>query len=66
MMEKRTAESIDRSLKSISMSLEKMTRERTPMQTEIAVTSHVRSEEDIEKIANQIVSRFIEAGKADE
>ena len=65
-MEKRTAESMDRSLKSIAKSLEKMTRDKPPMQTEIVVNSSVRSEEDVEKIANQIVSRFVEAGKAGE
>lgn len=66
MMEKRTAESIDRSLKSIAKSLEKMTREKPHMQTETVINSFVRSEEDIEKIANKLVSRFVEAGKAGE
>lgn len=65
-MDNQTAKSIDRSLKSIAKSLEKMTREKPPMQTEIVVNSSVRSEEDVEKIASQIVSRFVEAGKAGE
>lgn len=65
-MDNQTAKSIDRSLKSIAKSLEKMTREKPPMQTETVINSFVRSEEDIEKIASQIVSRFVEAGKAGE
>lgn len=66
MMDNQTAKSIDRSLKSIAKSLEKMTREKQPMQTENVINSFVRSEEDIEKIASQIVSRFVKAGKAGE
>lgn len=73
-MDNQTAKSIDRSLKNINGALnaisdilkkvEKNTRPTFTVPESPHV--HVRSEEDIEKIASQIVSRFVEAGKAGE